>query len=243
MAIPSIRIPLFLIVATTLVAPVGCRRHHEPRDEGAGEPADLYLAICTGKRVCDDFDSREPARFFDAFVGITDCVKDAGALFGSWQIEDADSRPFEWKANVRRGGVFPSLGHTATNLGCGFYRPQAPLANGAVALDPDGFAWAKLERDDVFIPLGGEATIRHEFHATASLDQPGDASIPRTTVSVEGSRAARTVYAGLGRGDRFPWGKDGATVVRVVGPQSGVLGAIGWVEIELTAADLSARDR
>ncbi len=251
MTLPPNRITILLVAASTIATMIACRNAHDRNGAARadtsiadGEPVDLYHAVCDGKRYCDDFDSLHPERFFDAIVGITSCQSDGeAALFGSWRVGDAESRPFEWTAHVRRGGVFPSLGYTATSLDCGIYRPQAPLANVIVALDPDGFAWAKLQGDDVFIPLGGEATIDHEFHASALLEQGSDASTARITVSVEGPHDARTVHRGLGRGDRFPWGDDGATVVRLVDRQDGLLGAIGWVEIALSVEGPRARDR
>jgi hypothetical protein len=244
-----IRIAVWVTAAATFATTSACRReggrNGEARTDASagGEPVDLYHAICDGKRLCDDFDSLHPERFFDAIVGITDCSNGVGVLFGSWQVEDADSRPFEWKADVRRGGVFPSLGHVATGLGCWFYRPQAPLASVIVALDPEGFGWVKLQGDDVFIPFHGEATIDHDFHATAKVEERGDASTLRVTVSVKGPHDERSVYRGLGAGDVFPWGLDRARVVRVVEPTDGVLGTIGWVEIDLSVADSVSRAR
>ncbi len=251
MTTPPTRIATALIAASTLAAAIACRadnRSGNARNDAsvtAGPQTDLYLAVCDGKRYCDDFDSRYPERFFDAFVGVTACDrKDVMAtLFGYWQVADAEARPFEWKADVRLGGLLPSLGHTITSVGCSIYRPQSPLASAVVALDPDGFAWAQLEGEDVFIPFRGEATIDHEFHATAALEPLGDAATPAVTVSVEGPHDPRTVHRGLGRGDRFPWGGYIATLVRVVTPQDGVLGAIGWVEIGLSAPGPGARDR
>ena len=93
---------------------------------------------------------------------------------------------------------------------------------------------------EVFIPFDGEATIDHDFHAKARLDGRDDVSAARVTISVVGSDSARTEHHGVGSGDTFPWGSYRAFVVRVVEPQDGRLGAIGWIQIKLSPGALDA---
>jgi hypothetical protein len=135
---------------------------------------------------------------------------------------------------VRFGGVFPAFNRVGTNLGCFDEHPPAHTPDVGVRVDPDGFSWAKLEGDDVFIPLRGKATLDHVLVAKARLDTGDAALVPRVTVSVEGSGASPLAYPGLGPGDSFPWGGRRAAVVRIVAPEEGLIGAIGWVEIHLS---------
>ena len=206
-------------------------------------PLALVRTICDGKRYCDDFNRASPEVFFGALIGLTDWLPhEPAVLFGSWSIEDAASRPFEWAAEVRVGGVFPSRAHMATNIGCFEEHREIHSPAVAVAIDPDGFAWARLEGDDVFIPFHGKATIDGDIHATAALDRPDAAAPARVTVSVDERDASPTAHGGLASGDTFPWGAHRATIVRIVTPQDSVLGAIGWVEIRLADGAEPGRD-
>jgi hypothetical protein len=229
-----------LVLTPNAAAMAACHGHGDREQEttsvvDASHPVTLYDFVCDGKRYCHDFDYRHPDPFLGASIGVTECkAKQTAVLFGFWSVQDASSRPFEWSAEVRFGGVFPSLGHVGTNMGCGNEHPQALSPEAIVAADPDGFAWAMLDGDDVFIPLRGEATIDHAVHATAVLDGTDSASAPRVTVSTEEPPAPPSAHRGLGLRDSFPWGGHRATVVRVVAPQDGVLGAIGWVEVSLS---------
>jgi len=234
-----IRLVTVLALTSSLATTMACRGQGDrSADAGTAPPAvqvDLYQTLCDGSRFCDDVDYRHPDLFFGAHVGVTSCAPDQrSVLFGSWSVGDAESRPFEWEAEVRPGGVFPSLGHVGTTLGCGNEHPQAPSPEVEVAMDPAGFAWAKLEGDDVFIPMRGTATIDHEFPARAVIAPADDGSAPRATVSVEGPDASAARHGDLGPGDSFPWGDHRAAVVRIVAPQDTLLGAIGWVEVHLS---------
>jgi hypothetical protein len=235
-----------LLISSSAVTLPACQRHEDGNvDAGMADQhsLDLYHAVCNGKRYCDDFDTRWPYRYLGATIGLTGCVgSDTVSLFGSWDVDDAGSRPFEWKATVRRGGVFPSSGFLAASLGCVNYGRKLPFPGVLVAFEPEGFAGANLGGDDVFIPLQGEATIDHGSRAIAMLDDPADASALHVTVSVEDPGAARTEHRGLGPGDRFSWGAYRATIVQVVRPQEGTLGAIGWVEIKPSLAARDPRD-
>ena len=230
---------LFLSTAPLLA----CRSRASAIDAGvAVEPVqDLAKVVCRDRARCDDFDSRWPYRYRDAFVGISGCVgKETVNLFGSWGEADAEPTFFEWKAPVRVGGVFPSHAFTAASLGCVTNPPNFPFPGVIMAFEPSDFEWAALAHEDVFIPLQGEATLDHEFRATATLDSRGDASALSVSVALGAPDASGIEHHALGVGDRFAWGSHGATVVRVVEPQDGVLGAIGWVEVKLSDG---ARDR
>jgi hypothetical protein len=240
-----IRIAILLMLTSGVAATAACRTHGDRTGETGSANrgrVDLSVALCDGKSPCEDFDFRSPEMFLHAHVSLTDCFPDQTALlFGAWSVEDAGARPFEWQAEVRLGGVFPSIGHVSTNLGCTDEYTQMHSPDIGLAIDPDGFAWAKLAGEDVFIPFRGTATVDHDFHATAVVDAAGAAAAPRVTVSVDGPDAPPTRQAGLGPGDSFAWGSYRAVVVRVVAPQDGLLGAIGWVEIAL--ADWVSRGR
>ncbi len=205
-----------------------------PRRDGGGRsrPGVDLTGLCSGKSVCADFGSDRV--FYGDVIRLDDCAVNGAALLnGFWWVEDAGSRPFEWEAEVRVGGVFPTRGHMATNLYCDKAHGQAHTPDVGLAFDPPDFAWARLEDDDVFIPLGGKAEIDHELHASAVLEGPNAASTGHVRVTVVGRDGYPAVWYGLERGDDFQWGRHRATVVRIVAPQAGVLGAIGWVEIEL----------
>ncbi len=234
-----IQLPILLICLSGIAGALGCRESGDRRpDAGRSSPSasiDLAGALCDGATICDDFDRRGPELFFGALIGIVDCLTGDGAsLLGSWPLDDAGSYPFEWEADVRLGGFFPTLGHVAVEIGCGNEHPQEPLPDTGVALDPDGFAWARLEGDNVFIPIHGKATLGGRSSATASLDNRDVPSSLRTTVTTTGPDAPPTVHGGLGPGDTFPWGFATARVVRVVPAQDGLPGPIGWVEIALS---------
>ncbi len=238
---------MLIVWTTTLAATAACDVRGDRRlDAGstsASAPVDLYRVLCDGKRYCDDFDrGSNPVTYFGGSINLADCLTNGGAaLFGSWSLDDADSHRFEWEGDVRLGGLFPTLGHVAAVVGCADEHPPMHSPDVGVALDPDGFAGARLEGDDVFIPLRGQATLDGRFRATASLDNPGVPSSPRVTVTVEGPGAPRTLHGGLGLGETFLWGGARARVVRVVAPQEGLLGAIGWVEISLSESAAPAR--
>jgi hypothetical protein len=233
-----IRIAILLMLASAVAATAACRTHGDRTGEegsASGGRVDLSVALCDGKSPCEDFDFLSPEMFLHAHVSLTDCFPNQTALlFGAWSVRDAGSRPFEWQAEVRLGGVFPSIGHVSTNLGCTDEYTQMHSPDVGLAIDPDGFAWAKLAGQDVFIPFRGTATVDGDFHATAEFDAADAAAAPRVTVSVDGPDAPPTRHADLGRGDSFAWSSYRAVVVRVVAPQDGLLGVIGWVEIRLT---------
>ena len=227
------RIPLLFLWTPSLLTIAGCK----VGDDG-GESAppsrprrhiDLTVALCDGGSRCEEVDQRNTAMFLEDRVGLADCMADqTAALFGAWSVGDAASRPFDWEAMVRWGGVFPSIGHVAVNRGCVEEFPQVHSPMVGLTTDPPGFAWAKPGGDDVFIPFQGKATVDGEFHATAVLEDP-DADAPAlVTVSIAVRDQPPTVHGGLRRGDTFPWGAYRGAITRVVAPQRGVLGAI-WM--------------
>ena len=135
------------------------------------------------------------------------------------------------------------LDHVGVELGCSDEHPPLHSPDVGVALDPDGFAWARLEVGDVFIPIHGKATLDGRFAATASLDNPGVPSSPRITVTTTGPGAPQTSHGGLGPGDTFLWGVDRARLVRVVPAREGLLGPIGWVESRCRSPTAHAADQ
>jgi len=238
--IRTIRTAILLMLAWSSAVLAGCRARNDRRGDAgsANLPGHvvLYDVLCRGQTDCERIYYDRPEQLFGASIGITDCddTPEDATLVGSWSVEDATSGRFEWQALAPPGGVFPSLGHLGASIGCGNLHRQVRSPMVIVALDPDGFAWAKLEDGDLFIPLYGKATVDHDFHATATLDAPQSPSAPRATVYVDAPGASPTVFGNLGPGDGFSWGEHRATVVRVVAPGGGNLGAIGWVEVHLT---------
>jgi hypothetical protein len=230
---------IHLALAVSLTGAVGC---HHARRAGRGSPwdvrpgqVDLDGAFCGGRYICGDIVKGPEEIWGGARMGTADCLTDQSAIIrGSWSIEDAGSRPFEWQARARRGGVLPSLGHVMAILGCGDYHPGYDTPGFLYAFDPDGFADVMLEGDDVFIPLEGQATLDHQSHATATLETLDPEPGTHVRISIEEPDASPLTLASFGRGDRFPWGGRLATVVRVIHPTDGLLGTIGWVEIRLS---------
>ena len=135
---------------------------------------------------------------------------------------------------MRPGGVFPVPGYTAVSLSCSDEHWQVHSPDIGLRFDPDGFDWAKLAADDVFIPLRGKASIEDVSVATATLDAVDGDRDRRLTVSITEADASTAAHDGLEPGDTFPWGRYRARVVRIVAPQGATLGAIGWVEIHLS---------
>jgi hypothetical protein len=242
-----IPLAILLMCIPGVTAALGCRRSGDRRQDAdstsPSDSIDLVVALCDGASICEDFDRVGPFRFDGASIGIVDCLTNGGAaLVGSWSLDDAGSHPFEWEADARLGGFFPTRGHVGVEVGCGDEHPQVHSPDVGVALDPDGFAWARLDVGDVFIPIGGKATLDGRFGATASLDNPGVPS-PRITVTTTGPEAPQTSRGGLGPGDTFLWGVARARLVRVVPAREGLLGPIGWVEIALSDPTTHAADR
>ncbi len=235
--------PLMFISSCAVLPACQTTGDHEPSAHSRGR-IDLYRAICDGNARCETFDDTY-ADFFGAHVGLADCRDDQTAfVYGSRVGEESWSvtalRTFEWEAEVRFGGVFPSEGHVATNLGCSDVHFQFHSPFLAMQVDSDEFDWARPASGNVFIPLHGSATVDHEFAATARLDGRADAPEPRVTVTIDEPHAAASRYAGLGPGDGFQWGRRLATVVRVVAPEDGIVAVTGWVEICLATVGGSA---
>lgn len=205
---------------------------------GGGCPAvnsatDLSWAVCRVRGECNDLSSYSAERIRDDYIGLDHCGGAEGAaFFGWWQVEGRPSRSFEWKGPVRTGGVFPSHGYLATPVECTPADRCDPFPTTTVAVELNGLDGVKPQDDDVFIPLRGHATLDHMFHASATLDDRGDAAGPRATILAEGEHGAKTTDAAIG--DTFAWGRYVGAVVRIVEPRSGVLEPIGWVEIKLS---------
>ena len=232
------RLAAALMAASILPTMAACKGADSQRVE-AEDPAetvmwDLTMATCTVRGKCDDVGSHWSEYFNGALIGISGCDGRKARMFGSWQVDDADSRSFEWSASVPPGAAFASLNGSAAALGCVPPDGTNPLTHTRVAYSLTGLDWANLEGDDVFVPFDGQAIIDHEVHARATLDARGDASPSRVTISVESAGVARAVHPGLGPGDVLPIGRYATTVVRVIEPRSGFLAPIGWVEIKLS---------
>ena len=224
-----------LIALAGVAASMACDDHPKV---GSGCPAvnsaiDLRKAVCGSRGVCNDIAADEPPRFRGAYIGLDSCrTANGAALFGSWQIDGATPSAFEWKAPVRAGGVFPSRGYLATPVHCAPADRCYPFSTTTVALFLTGFDWVEPDADNVFIPLHGVATIDHAFHASATLDERRDAAAARATILAEDLHGAETTDASVG--DAFPWGRYLASVVRIIEPQDGMLGPVGWVEVRLS---------
>jgi hypothetical protein len=228
-----------LSMLTSCAAPATVSRaHRDAGPEPASPPAEdpLFDTTCESRQYCRDIDVENPDLDFGAEIGLVDCTAYKGAsLRGSWPVEGTTAQ-FEWQAEARVNSVFPTLGPMVTYLGCAQRHPEVHSPEVLIARNPDGLDWARLEGDDVFIPLSGSATLDRVFHATAVLDARDGASEPRVTVSIEEPPLARPParHPDLGRGDGFSWGYHRATVIRIVPTQERALGAIGWVEINLS---------
>jgi hypothetical protein len=226
------------VAALTFVGANACQAPaRKGADAGAAGPSGPSLRdmFCDGARRCADLDYRQPGPQYGAQIGVNDCLThQVAVLYGSWSLDDAGSRPFEWEAPVWPGGIFPTLGHVAANFGCGNQHPQEVSPEALVGFDLDGFDWARLQGDDVFIPVDGKATIDHGPKASATFDERAGRASPRATVSIEGPHGSSTIHAGVERGDSFPWGNRRATVVRVVASQGKMLVPIGWIEVALS---------
>jgi hypothetical protein len=168
---------------------------------------------------------------------LTGCRRKAEVLLkGWWTLGDGSSRLFEWKAAARIGGVIPLQGVVVAPLGCSEHGPGSyPYPIAGLIIAPDGFADAALARGNVFIPLDGEASFDHDLRATAVVrTETRDAAGPLVTVSIDKAPGRTDVHEGLRVGDAFAWGDRRGTIVRVVEPQGGKFGAIGWVEVRVS---------
>src|ERR1019366_3023674 len=233
-----------LIAVAGVTASVAC---NDEQKVGGGcplvnSPIDLSEAACDSHDICHYIYGHPPQNIRGATIGLDSCgSSDDATFFGSWQLDDASSRAFKWRGPVRIGGMFPSRGYLASPVQCTPADRCYPYPTTTVAVALTGSDWPKLDDDDVFIPLHGLATIDHAFHASATLDDRGDAAGARATIFAEGVHGAKTTDAGVG--DAFPWGRSLASVVRIVEPQDGVLGPVGWVEIKLSDAKPDAGAR
>ncbi|HEX4447734.1 MAG TPA: hypothetical protein VH044_13385 [Polyangiaceae bacterium] len=199
---------------------------------------DLFEPLCRFHPYsCTEYDySLDGEDLLGTRMHVANCLDGEKAILaGSWSIDDAAARPFEWEAEVRRGAIFPLPRHWATSIGCGNIHPPTFSPAALMVRDPGGFEWAALEGDDVFIPLRGKATI-DGVEARAALDGIDGGSAPRVTVSTTSTPAPHgpAARARLASGDSFAWGSHIARIVRIVEPQGGSLGAVGWVTIALS---------
>ena len=147
---------------------------------------------------------------------------------------DSGSETFEWVANVRVGGAFPS-GHEVTiEASCVRMHRQVDDVFAIFAPATARFASVALENDDIFIPIAGQATVGKQFSATAALQPASETSPnPRVTIETNGGDAPRS-FPDLAAGNAFPWGPYRATLVRIVPPNDAArYGEIGWAEIRL----------
>jgi hypothetical protein len=199
-------------------------------------PRDPHFdAACEPRHYCTRLDLEDHSERFDAEIALIDCtVQRSASLSGSWAI-DTPKVVFDWQAEVRVDAVFPTRGQVVAYLGCAQARPLVHSPVARIARNPDDLGWAEVEDSNVFIPFSGKATIDDAFVATAALEATDGGGGPRVTVSIEGPPPTPPArHADLGRGDGFPWGDRRATVARIIPPQDGELGVIGWVEIELS---------
>jgi hypothetical protein len=234
MAMPLLRAAVWLIPIGIVTSIAGC----DDRKVGVKCPLvnsviDLTDVVCGTRAYCTPVTGDTVEEVQGASIGVDHCETDAGpaAFFGGWQVH-GEQPSFEWKGPVRTGGVFPSVGYLATPVQCTPKDRCFPFPSSTVAVSLTGFDWATLQGDDVFIPFGGQATIERGFHATASLDAGADAAAARATIWAEGLHGAQTTDTAPG--DTFGWGRYLASVVRIVQPQDGVLGPVGWVEVRLS---------
>ncbi len=224
------------------VAATACEAHGDPVPHrrpatlpAAPPPRDPHFDIqCEQRHYCSRFDREYGYHGLGAEISLDDCTVHKGAsLSGSWGELGARLR-FQWRAPVPVGGVFPTLSRMVAYLGCAEAFPQGHSPVVRIAQNPDGLDWAEPEGDDIFIPLFGEATVDEAFRATAAIEPTDGGSALHVTVWIQGpSPAPPAQYRGLGRGDTFPWGDHRVTVIRIMPPQDGELGVIGWVEIDL----------
>jgi len=200
----------------------------------------LSDAVCGGKHVCGIIWHSGSTIASGAEIAVDTCeAHGQSALFyGGWIIRDPGGFLFEWEAEVRYGGLLPSLGQVIMNLGCGVAESVSPWLTALVAYDPEGFNHLRLRDDDVFIPIGGKASIDKSAHATAMIDPKEGCGRPRAKVSIEVPRGPPLVYDNLRRGDSFVWGSHWVTVVHIVPPFMGFVGEIGWVEIKVSDGPL-----
>jgi hypothetical protein len=199
-------------------------------------PRDPHFdAPCEPRQYCARLDLEDDTEAFRAKIALIDCTVHRSAfLSGSWGVEDPRVY-FEWQAEVPVDAVFPTLDQVVAYRGCAQARPQVHSPVALIARNPDGLDWAEVEENDVFIPLSGKATIDHAFVATAGLEATDGGAPLHVTVSIQGPQPALTAqYRDLARGDDFHWGDHRATIARIVRPQTGELGVIGWIEIELS---------
>jgi hypothetical protein len=210
-------------------------------------PSDLRQETCDGVRDCESFDGREPRKMGPLDLRIGGCWhRQRLAPLDGREGGDAASSPlFEWSAMVRWGGVFPIGNAVASPLDCTEHGPGSfPFPSVTLLVAPEGFTDAGLAPGNVFIPMHGEATLDHDFKATADLDPSSDdASVPAVTVLIANGRAYPRVHRGLRAGDAFRWGNRDATVARILPTQSGKFGVIGWVEVRLSRREADGARR
>ncbi len=222
-----------LVLAAVVLGTAACRADDAHRNAQRS----VFDRLCDATHICEEIYvwglNQESSH---ALVEFKDCVAhQTVTLSGFAFIGHAPSRRFKWRAAVREHAVFPTLEELEAFTGCyqahaEFYSPFVSLVGVSDLVD-----WARLEGDDVFIPFEGTAAIDHAFYATAVLDAPDGGGSRRVAISVaEPPLVPPKLQGHLGPGDSFVWGDHRATLVRIVEPQGGDLGVIGWVEIKLS---------
>jgi hypothetical protein len=226
---------VLLLLAACGYASLGCRSSDRaPTDAARG-------ARCPRPhRVADVYDSQpgwEPRVVLGAAVD----VREYGCpcrLELSWQSSEA--RAWDFRVNLaivdKKGFPLPegmvaldqctgiqtdSQGHTDPPFADLDLEPAA----GVVALAPVA--------GDVFIPIGGEATLEGSQHAVATMDSAEDAGGGEGAVTIVLSAPFRSdePHRHFHETSTFAWGTSLATVVRVIEPSAEV---VGWVEVRLS---------
>jgi hypothetical protein len=158
----------------------------------------------------------------------------------SWPLSKGGAERFQAMLLPDEGDALPlrdglaQLGYCAA-LACGppAYPPQA-----GVIPEPGPLPWPALGPDEVFVPLGGDATLDKITYVSATLallSDDGSPAPPQVSLSLR-SLAAQPEpdhYPLVHEGDEFRWGDRGAQIVRIVRTCTW-RDSCGWVVVKLS---------
>jgi hypothetical protein len=186
-------------------------------------------------------------------VEVTEHRNNVPCQFDAWWSVATAHETFRGTIRIPDGSYFPLPGGLAKLEYCadilraadGHLMPPRAL----LLRDPiPSPAWQSLAEGDVFIPIHeGEASLDQDAYATATIDDPPDATTSASTPSVtivvvSATQGQSGRYKGLRAGDAFAWGSTRATIVRFAPVDLLTLPrrlrrADGWVEVHLEPAE------
>jgi hypothetical protein len=237
------------VIAFELSASVSCRPHANRTHARNTDPPDERGYICLDSDRCGAVMGSAPEDLGKARFVLVSCRPEhrRETIFrASWTTNGASPHLFEWTGVAHEYDVVPLHGEVVRLAMCsnGTLNAQSghgdyavrPGSSAVFEVGPPAFAWAAPAPGHVFVPLQGEATLDHDWQATAVFEPPvegfPDPSVTLFLAEVHKAEFHQlpNLYLRVRAGETFEWGNRKATIVRIVEPRVDVF---GWAEVAL----------